>query len=560
MNGWLRTAAAMMTLAWALAAVAAPDPMVYVRLDASPQNLAALEGTRSSIVGGTASVVDAYVLPEDLWQLDAWSIDYQVLAEDYHDLMPQTRAEYHDNAEIEQALEELETAYPDLVRTVDVGTSVDGRTMFGVVITADVGTRQLRPGMRLTGAHHGDEWSSMEVALEIAHVLAENYGVDADITELVDSQEIWIVPAVNPDGLESYSRYNANGTDLNRNYSYEWESGWSHGPDPFSEPENNAIRALSLRRSFAHSLSYHSGATVCNYLYNYTSWNTPDEALLEELCLVYEAATDTPDFYSTNGYAWYETHGDTNDWSYGVRGGHDYTLEVTSQKAPPENQIEDYLDWHVDATLLFLLEGARMGVQGQITDAYTGYPIEARVTDQPDGWPVYADPDTGVYHKLLFAGSHELRVEAPGYDTQTVQVTVSTGVTATLDVSLEPQATGGATLEHSEPSVVELDGGAATVRLLGSGLTGWADQAVLQRWDADALPLAVTESGDDLILEFDAEDMEPEYSREGLWWITVEGGGDEASLPRGIVVVGGGDPLFQLSTVSWVPDAGGPGA
>ena len=34
--------------------------------------------------------------------------------------------------------------------------------------------------------------------------------------------ELWIVPHVDPDGMENVSRYNENWVDLNRNYSLFW--------------------------------------------------------------------------------------------------------------------------------------------------------------------------------------------------------------------------------------------------------------------------------------------------------------------------------------------------
>lgn len=533
--------------------------MTYLRVESTAANLGELEAVRGSLVGGTATHVDAYVVPDDLWLLDLAGVEYEVLAEDYRDLRPGRGGGYHDNAGIEAELEGLAAQYPDLVRMVDVGESILGRPIVGVVITADVRRREPRPGFRLLGAHHGDEWSSMEVTLELAHVLVDEYGSAPDITALLDAREVWVVPVVNPDGLEAFERYNDAGTDLNRNYSYEW-SQWEYasGPYEFSEPETMAIRALGTRRRFVHSLSLHSGAVLCNYLWNYTTQDSPDEALLLDICEIYEAATPTPDFWVTNGADWYVTRGDTNDWSYGVWGGQDHTLEVTLQKTPPAAEIPTYLDWHVDPSLGFLDEGLRLGVEGQITDAVTGMPLEARVTNQPDGWPVAADPDTGAYQRMLFAGNHQLLFEAPGYQPQTVLVQVPQGQTATVDVALAP-LNGGVSLERAVPSVIDFDGPVVQVLLHGAALTGWATGVRLQRWDGDSVDLPVTEVGNDLLVEIDPGDLDPWYSREGLWWVTAEGPGGAAGLPRGIVVVGDGDPAFALSGVVTQPDAGGPG-
>ena len=551
--------ALLLSLVLVLAAPALARPMMHIRVDDSDAALGELAALRASLVGGGRGYVDAYLVPDDLWQLHASGIEYEIIADDTRDEAPPTRDDYHDSLTVEEDLEALVADYPELARMVDVGDSVQGRPIVGVILGADVLARTARPSMRLLGAHHGDEWSSMEVSIEVAHALVEGYGADLEITALLDGCEVWVVPLLNPDGLESFQRYNANDVDLNRNYAYEWSMWeWASGDGPFSEPETDAVRAQGVRRSFSHAASYHSGAVLCNYLWNYTEVDSPDEGMLAYMCGVYEAATTAPDFYSTNGAAWYITHGDSNDWAYGVRGALEYTLELTADKAPPEEHIPGYVDWHLDASLLFLEEGARTGVAGQVVDADSGVPVEARLTSQPSGWPVYADPDTGAFHKLLFQGVYDLLVEAPGYEAATVSATVSDGALGTLDVALERQVPG-VTLEQAIPSVLDLDGPAVQLRLVGSGLGGWAAAAHLHRWDADPLPLGVFTDGADLLVEVDPGDMEPEYSREGPWWIVVEGPGGEVALPRGLTVVGGGDPSFEIEGVTTVLDAGGPG-
>jgi protein MpaA len=64
--------------------------------------------------------------------------------------------------------------------------------------------------------------------------------LDADIPSDV---EVWLVPAANPDGSAAGMRCNANGVDLNRNFSWEWRRG-DGGPAPLSEPETQALAAL----------------------------------------------------------------------------------------------------------------------------------------------------------------------------------------------------------------------------------------------------------------------------------------------------------------------------
>lgn len=50
--------------------------------------------------------------------------------------------------------------------------------------------------------HHGREQITVELALRFILWLLNGYGVDAELTEYVDTQEIYIIPTLNPDALE----------------------------------------------------------------------------------------------------------------------------------------------------------------------------------------------------------------------------------------------------------------------------------------------------------------------------------------------------------------------
>lgn len=58
--------------------------------------------------------------------------------------------------------------------------------------------------------------------------------------------EVWLLALLNPDGSAIGTRCNANGADLNRNFSWDWRAD-DGGPAPFSEPETAAAAALVER-------------------------------------------------------------------------------------------------------------------------------------------------------------------------------------------------------------------------------------------------------------------------------------------------------------------------
>jgi hypothetical protein len=104
-----------------------------------------------------------------------------------------------------------------------------------------------KPAVFYHGAEHGNEQAPASVVAYLANHLLSNYGVDPEITALVDNVDWYLLPIANPDGYVAYERWNANGVDLNRNWDGPGagQDPWG-GPYPFSEPETQHMRDLLL--------------------------------------------------------------------------------------------------------------------------------------------------------------------------------------------------------------------------------------------------------------------------------------------------------------------------
>ena len=75
----------------------------------------------------------------------------------------------------------------------------------------------------------------------IANTLVTQYGVNSAVTSIVDHVEFFIIPLANPDGYvytqtdrmwrknRSRDKTACYGTDNNRNWGYEWNTGGSSG-------------------------------------------------------------------------------------------------------------------------------------------------------------------------------------------------------------------------------------------------------------------------------------------------------------------------------------------
>lgn len=108
-----------------------------------------------------------------------------------------------------------------------LGPSVQGRDLQAFV--RPVGTPRRR--VVVIGGIHGNEPVTPPAVRGL---------LTADIP---DDVEVWLVPLANPDGSAAGTRCNANGVDLNRNFSWEWRPA-DGGPGPLSEPETLALTTL----------------------------------------------------------------------------------------------------------------------------------------------------------------------------------------------------------------------------------------------------------------------------------------------------------------------------
>lgn len=211
---------------------------------------------------------------------------------------PMDRAVYRDGAAVAQDLTDLQKRFPTLCRVVELGRSAQGRPLLALEISDHPGVDEPEPSVLLNGAHHGDELVSVEFALDAAHRLlegaapTEGAAPDPQLREIVQGLHVWVVPLVNPDGVQRYldessyaGRKNArdtlgdgpqpdDGVDLNRNYPFRWfglgelgsrsrpQDDWYRGPQPASEAETQAMMKLADSEHFATALSYHTLGTV----------------------------------------------------------------------------------------------------------------------------------------------------------------------------------------------------------------------------------------------------------------------------------------------------------
>ena len=109
--------------------------------------------------------------------------------------------EWHDPAEVDEEIEIIHSAVPELVDIEIIGQSYLGRNITCVRITNEQNTEQ-KAKTQVNAHHHAREQITVELSLRFIIYLLNSYGEDETITEYVDTQEIFVIPTLNPDGLE----------------------------------------------------------------------------------------------------------------------------------------------------------------------------------------------------------------------------------------------------------------------------------------------------------------------------------------------------------------------
>lgn len=381
--GWVLLSGA----ASALSLPTPQDPVTYVghrvvRVDVrSPDDLDTLRGLSDDIWSHHVGVgtVDARVSPEQFIQLqqsglafEEWIPDVQALIDAERAYVPRGSGffdNYQPHDDVIDFLEALVTAHPDLAEMVDVGSSIEGRTLRAIRITGPPGIGD-KPAVVYHGCQHAREWITVPVVCYLADHLLSDYGTDPYVTDLVDRIEWLLLPIANPDGYvytwttnrlwRKNRRANLNGSygvDQNRNWGWHWgQEGSSSNPSdetyrgmyPFSEPETQALAALFNNNPNVRAhLDIHSYGQLVLWPWGYTEDLAPDheefdyvgqwmsESILGVHGRYYEPGPTATTIYMVSG--------DSGDWSYGMHGvfAMGYELRDTGQSGflLPASQI-----------------------------------------------------------------------------------------------------------------------------------------------------------------------------------------------------------------------------
>ena len=126
---------------------------------------------------------------------------------------------YYKYDEIKSNIEYFEKNCPDLVSVEVNCVTAEGRNQYAVTLTnKKTGDALSKPGWYLDGNIHAGEVTACMAAMHTMDYLLTNYGSDADVTKILDTMTVYIIPRVTPDGAETYLSTPYSLRSANRDY------------------------------------------------------------------------------------------------------------------------------------------------------------------------------------------------------------------------------------------------------------------------------------------------------------------------------------------------------
>ncbi|XP_062619223.1 carboxypeptidase B-like, partial [Saccostrea cucullata] len=308
---------------------------------------------------------------------------------------------YHRYSSINQYLRDVATATLSMssvnASVSTIGYTAEGREINVLKVTR--GDRISRPSIFIDGGIHAREWIAPATVLYFINQLV--YGDEFGYaSQLLNKFDWFFAPLLNPDGYEyshtNYRLWRKNrvehrrkcfGTDLNRNFGYQWNpaiggstnvcSDVYSGSQAFSEKESQAVSTFITdnKQNMLAYLTYHAYGQMWLYPWGFTSALPPDWQDLDAAAKTGTAALGelygTTYLVGSSTNVLYSAAGGSDDW---VKGGagvkYAYTIELRDTGSHgfvlPVNQIEPTCreSWRGLAAFALSLNTIRTGSRG----------------------------------------------------------------------------------------------------------------------------------------------------------------------------------------------------
>ena len=133
-----------------------------------------------------------------------------------------------DHDEIGERMQLMARTWPRFLSLSSMGNSYGGRELWVMTINnPDTGPELSKAGMYIEADVHGNEIQGCVVCLYTIWYLMENYELIPEIRRLVDEKVFYIVPTVNPDGLDFFLDETGSGARTGFGRGRALRRGWA---------------------------------------------------------------------------------------------------------------------------------------------------------------------------------------------------------------------------------------------------------------------------------------------------------------------------------------------
>lgn len=419
--------------------------------------------------------------------------------------------------EIYWHLDNMATLYPNIFKArvaIDsTMTTNEGRLVYWVKISDNPNVDENEPEIMYSAVHHAREPAGVSQLIMYMYYLLENYATNPEIQYLIDNEEMYFVPCLNPDGYVYNETTNPSGggmwrknrrdnldgsygIDLNRNYAYNWgydNTGSSNqtnndtyrGPSAASEPETQLMMSFCNAHQFRIAINYHCYANVIVMPYSY-DYNVflPDAALYSAYGTVLTAENNYA-FGTADQTVGYLANGGSDDWMYGEQSSKPKIIAMTPEAGdqadgfwPAQNRIVPIckvnLPMDINAARLILSYGKAHDDDGKYFSQLNGhfhYDFQRLGLDSPAAYTVSIQPLSAY---ITSVGSGHV------YNGLSLLQTVTDSIAYTLDPSIPEGAQFSYIINVNNGNFTWSDTltktyGHTTILLASSGnsITGW---------------------------------------------------------------------------------------
>lgn len=185
----------------------------------------------------------AYVTEEELKNLKKQFSNIEIL----YRTKDQPPPGYKNLQQVYDYMKQLVQRFPKMLKMIDLTEeynggqkTFEGRSLYALKLSKNILIDHDLPSVLVVATFHAREIINAELVLRMINELCEQYGKDELLTRFVNSNEIYFVPIVNPDGYNYVFTKNrawrknlreGHGVDLNRNFDIGWYTKCSGSSD-----------------------------------------------------------------------------------------------------------------------------------------------------------------------------------------------------------------------------------------------------------------------------------------------------------------------------------------